>query len=397
MREIQVYSPKCRRKVVRKSRVCLMTEYSDQRGPWNESFHSRPSSHTAPSQRQPIVVRDLKTGRVRLVGRNGSSGNWHSEGGRAMNGKTSDISHSTERPSHASHHNRYRNGFDYPMSSSRPGMERRSHGHGGEQREGDSSDRAPILKIVSGYRGRQIVVRDPSRRTDNFGGSANSLRIRGGVRKGPYNARRGSTRTSPNSDDDDDGSNDHRRHTNESRELVYRNGRYDGFVGTHNAHEDRFPTDFSYGDDRYNGTSYSQGDNRHNTATITTYPHGGSSGSGGGNGSGNRYHMSNAYDSNQGGGADGDSRMDYNADYFAGRVVFVDNLSDDVTPAGLADLFGMIGYVEEVRLLYDRHGRPNGSADITFQRRSDAAEAIESLHNVPLNNRPMHLRLDKDA
>lgn len=76
-----------------------------------------------------------------------------------------------------------------------------------------------------------------------------------------------------------------------------------------------------------------------------------------------------------------------------GKVVYVDNLSDDVTTTGLADLFGMVGAVKGLRLLYDRQGNPKGSADIVFQSRSDAEEAVKSLDNVPLNNRPMKLSM----
>jgi len=76
-----------------------------------------------------------------------------------------------------------------------------------------------------------------------------------------------------------------------------------------------------------------------------------------------------------------------------GKVVYVDNLRNDVTTSDLADIFGMVGAVKELRLLYDRQGNPNGSADIVFQRRADAEEAIKSLHNVPLNTRPMRLSM----
>eukprot|EP00177_Eucheuma_denticulatum_P000249 GFKZ01000426.1.p1 GENE.GFKZ01000426.1~~GFKZ01000426.1.p1 ORF type:complete len:296 (-),score=48.82 GFKZ01000426.1:960-1847(-) len=215
-----------------------------------------------------------------------------------------------------------------------------------------SGDRAPVVRVVSGYRGKQIVVRDPARPRPvpapggpPMGGGALGVRD-AGVRKASYFDRRPgrSPGYSPERYDDrrrdgrswfeDDGDEDDRR--------MYGRGKSDYSQRAREREYDMRGPDYG---DRYQERDYYRGDGVHSHEDLT------------------------------------------------GKVVYVDNLSDDVTTTGLADLFGMVGAVKELRLLYDRQGNPNGSADIVFQRRADAEEAIKSLDNVPLNNRPMKLSM----
>lgn len=221
---------------------------------------------------------------------------------------------------------------------------------------------APVVKIVSGYRGRQIVVRDPSRRgaTD-----INPQHVSGG----PLGVRDAGVRKTTN--------NFYDRRTG-NREPSYSPDRYGdrrggagggrGGAGFYDEEEDedrrmyaRGRDDFDRGVDQHMVQGHEYGDRGYDK----DYYRGGGSGHNG----------VPAHDD------------------LTGKVVYVDNLSDDVTTRGLADLFSMVGTVKELRLLYDRQGNPNGSADIVFQHRADAEEAIKSLHNVPLNNRPMRLSM----
>lgn len=193
------------------------------------------------------------------------------------------------------------------------------------------------MKIVSGYRGRQIVVRDPSRKPAAAG--QQPLGVRGGVRKsGHFDRRANRSGNSPFSDDFEE---DRQRGGDDFfRDDDYRGERGDEFD------RDRDQTMPEFESARFEKNYYRGGrEGVHENEDLT------------------------------------------------GKVVYVDNLSDDVTTTGLADLFGMVGAVKELRLLYDRQGNPNGSADIVFQRQADAEEAIRSLHNVPLNNRPMRLTM----
>lgn len=303
----------------------------------NPSLQPTPYPSTGgagPYRRRPIVVRDPKTGATRII-----------QGGASSRAPAAAAPGNGGGPA-------FYNG----------GVGGRSAYRGYDDAPADYDDaadsRAPVVKIVSGYRGRQIVVRDPSRRAPPDGGpqvqGAAPLGVRdGGVRKANYYDRRaarsppysperfaergrGGARGGYYEEDDDD------------EERMYGRGRddYDRRVDHGMA-----PVQ-EYGDARYDSREYYRG-----------------------GGSGSAHNGVPAHDD------------------LTGKVVYVDNLSDDVTTRGLADLFSMVGTVKELRLLYDRQGNPNGSADIVFQHRADAEEAIKSLHNVPLNNRPMRLSM----
>lgn len=309
-----------------------------------DDVHISHPSHSS-FRRRPIVVRDPKTGETRIVGSGGNP--------------TSVASPTAARrpnPNHSFPNNRahrYRGGFDSDGAYDRGGGEGPANitppGAPNDDSMGfDDEGRAPIMKIVSGYRGRQIVVRDPSRRSNAPNAQQQPpLGVRGGVRKTSYFDRRGS-RSSPYSDEYDDperqgsGRGFYEREDEEDEERLYSRGR---------------------------DNDYDRDVDHHMTADYDS-----------------RYEAKEYYRNGRSDGVVEDEDL-------TGKVVYVDNLSDDVTTTGLADLFGMVGAVKELRLLYDRQGNPNGCADIVFQRRADAEEAIKTLHNVPLNKRPMYLSM----
>lgn len=297
-----------------------------------------PGPGAGPYRRRPIVVRDPKTGATRII-----QGGAFSRGGGGGGGGSGSVGGGGG------------GGFSNGGAGGRPSY--RGYDDTPPEYDDTADGRAPVVKIVSGYRGRQIVVRDPSRRVPPEGGplvqGGAPLGVReGGVRKANYYDRR-TARSPPYSperyaergragprgaayyEDEDD-----------EEERMYGRGRDDYDRGVDHG----MPPVQEFGDARYDSREYCRG--------------GGSAHNG----------------------------VPAHED-LTGKVVYVDNLSDDVTTRGLADLFSMVGTVKELRLLYDRQGNPNGSADIVFQHRADAEEAIKSLHNVPLNNRPMRLSM----
>lgn len=346
-------------------------EHSDQHITSEKLSHMPPPSYPPSFRRRPIVVFDPKTGHTRIVGGGRVSGRSNSDGvdssadGRVrvnnVNGTTGRNSsldeesgldntfqqhvqsgHSTAQEGSTSHHYRCSKADENRFSGRLFGPK--------ELTKLNDEGRAPIMKIVSGYRGRQIVVRDPSRRSDRLHAHGKALGVRGGVRKAPYYYRRTAIRPTSHLEDCD-----RARYEQESLEAH----RFISPVAhgvIHGGSKEAYEQDVEVGCSNCS-------ERRECSHRIGRH----------------------RVDSNE------STVLEQDEDSLVGRVTFVDNLSEDVTTTGLADLFGMVGAVKELRLLYDREGNPNGSADIIFQRRVDAIEAVRSLNNVPLNSRPMHL------
>lgn len=279
----------------------------------------------------------------------------------------------------------------------------------------NDSKRLQGTRIITGYRGRRIVVRDPSFRTNEFHTASKSLRVmHGGIHKPRTSSlRRPLAHRGARSTKELD--------AGHSRPF-YRGIGYQG----HEQHRHRASHDIRFGAyserrisleqepldsggsgnrDIYTRTcQFDAGNYSEDLREVRHFENGGVK-------RGVNFDGGVAYSPNVCGisseGQDeagdyaktrGGKSFTYNLGEAGGAnpscVVYVNNLSEDVTTTGLADLFGMVGAVKELRLLYDREGNPSGSADIIFHRPSDALEAIRSLHRVPLNNRPMHLSLN---
>ena len=83
-----------------------------------------------------------------------------------------------------------------------------------------------------------------------------------------------------------------------------------------------------------------------------------------------------------------------------GTTVQVSNLDHEVTEEDIEELFSSpIGdsktsvALKSAVVNYNREGKSNGTATIVFARRSDAANAINEYHGVPLDGKPMQLAM----
>ncbi|CAH8319529.1 unnamed protein product [Eruca vesicaria subsp. sativa] len=76
-----------------------------------------------------------------------------------------------------------------------------------------------------------------------------------------------------------------------------------------------------------------------------------------------------------------------------GTTVYVTNLDQGVTNEDVRELFGEIGEMKRYAIHYDQNGRPNGSAEVVYMRRSDAFQAMKRYNNVLLDGRSMKLEI----
>ncbi|KAJ5794881.1 RNA binding protein [Penicillium paradoxum] len=73
--------------------------------------------------------------------------------------------------------------------------------------------------------------------------------------------------------------------------------------------------------------------------------------------------------------------------------VRVENLHYDITESDLDDLFGRIGPVSELTVSYDRAGRSEGVAYITYARLKDAHTSIQEYDGANAKGQPIRLSL----
>ncbi|XP_010511553.1 PREDICTED: THO complex subunit 4C [Camelina sativa] len=76
-----------------------------------------------------------------------------------------------------------------------------------------------------------------------------------------------------------------------------------------------------------------------------------------------------------------------------GTTVYITNLDQGVTNEDIRELYAEIGELKRYAVHFDRNGRPNGSAEVVYMRRSDAMLAMKKYNNVLLDGRPMRLEI----
>merc|ERR1712050_642314 len=69
------------------------------------------------------------------------------------------------------------------------------------------------------------------------------------------------------------------------------------------------------------------------------------------------------------------------------------NLHFKVTEQDMKELFSEFGKLSKISLHYDKNGKPQGTCDIKFAEKSFALKAIKKYNKVPLDGRPMELKL----
>ena len=80
----------------------------------------------------------------------------------------------------------------------------------------------------------------------------------------------------------------------------------------------------------------------------------------------------------------------------SGTSVMISNLNTDILPSDISELCVTIGSVKSVNFQFDAQGNSAGKAEVTFAKRSDAVSCVQKFNGVPLDGRPMEVKLSGD-
>ncbi|XAR73545.1 hypothetical protein NMG60_11007546 [Bertholletia excelsa] len=77
----------------------------------------------------------------------------------------------------------------------------------------------------------------------------------------------------------------------------------------------------------------------------------------------------------------------------SGTKLYISNLDIGVSNEDIRELFSELGELKRYAVHYDKNGRPSGSAEVVFARRSDAFQALKRYNNVVLDGKPMKIEI----
>ncbi|KAK9705066.1 hypothetical protein RND81_07G031300 [Saponaria officinalis] len=77
----------------------------------------------------------------------------------------------------------------------------------------------------------------------------------------------------------------------------------------------------------------------------------------------------------------------------SGTKLYISNLDTGVSNDDIRELFTEIGELKRYAIHFDKSGRPSGSAEVVYAKRSDAFAAHKRYNNVQLDGRPMKIEV----